>query len=94
MDELKDSIPEETWVALQALEDAFPEETGVVLAYLAAVTNELAGMIQFLCERSESEEERRSTSERIERACSLLGQKGRRLLADCSLGGRQRNSDH
>jgi hypothetical protein len=92
MDELKDSIPEETWVALQALEDAFPEETGVVLAYLAAVTNELAGIIQFLCERSETEE-RRSTGEQIERACSLLGQEGERLLADCSLGGRQRNSD-
>jgi hypothetical protein len=86
MDRLKGSIPENTWLALQALEDAYPGKTGVVLEYLDEVTRELAKMTEFICEQyrhRDINQEWLQAKKQIEKACSLLGMQGEKILANC-----------
>jgi len=86
MDSVKEAIPENTWLALQFLQDAYPQQTGAVLGYLTEVTGELAKMTEFVCEQyryRDINQEWLQAKERIEKACSLLGMEGEKILANC-----------
>lgn len=86
MERLKEVLPENTWFALQVLQDASPQETGAVLDYLDEVTRELKKMTKFLCQRyrrRDIDREWAQAKERIEKACSLLGLQGEKILAHC-----------
>jgi hypothetical protein len=79
-------IPENSWFALQVLDDAYPEETRAVLGYLVEVTHELASMTEFLCEQfrdREIDQEWQKAKNRIKMACSVLGLRGEKILANC-----------
>jgi hypothetical protein len=86
MHRVEDCTPKKTWFALQTLNDAYPQETEEVLSYLTEVTGELAKMTEFLREQyrhRDVDQDWLQAKKRIEKACSLMGLKGEKILADC-----------
>jgi len=86
MDRVRESLPENTWRALQVLGDPCPQEAEVVLDYLNEVTCELAKMTGFVCEQyrhRDIDQDWLQAKERIQKACSVLGAQGERILANC-----------